>query len=266
MGKTALLSALAAAVEPAGTRVRWARGEGARSSPPFSLWSEIVWAELADLTDPELGRLPSRVLSHLVRLAPDLARRVPGLAPPLGPGDPDARPALLEAMLTLLRERSTGAGLVLALDDLHAADEGSLALLKAVTARLRDSHVVVVVAYRDADARRSPALHRTMSELARQGRRIALAGLDEEGVGVLLERATGYGGWEGAARAVHDSTDGNPLFVHEVGRLLASGGSTLQRLPSDLPSAVGARLDCLSEDTRAVLAAAAVLTGIPPAR
>jgi len=57
---------------------------------------------------------------------------------------------------------------VLALDDLHVADEPSLLLLQFVTRELGDSRLLIVGAYRDIDPKLTDPLTTTLFGLARE--------------------------------------------------------------------------------------------------
>ena len=70
----------------------------------------------------------------------------------------------------------------------------------------------------------------------------------------------------GLAEAVHEQTDGNPFFVGEVVRLLASegkltsGGSAAElQIPQGVREVIGRRLDRLSDETNEALRVAAVI-------
>ena len=67
-------------------------------------------------------------------------------APPEG-----ARFRLFEAATSLLLSATSDRPLVLVLDDLHAADEPSLLLLRFVAREIAASRVLIVCAYRDVD-------------------------------------------------------------------------------------------------------------------
>src|SRR4029453_10226006 len=70
----------------------------------------------------------------------------------------------------------------------------------------------------------------------------------------------------GLAEAVQEQTDGNPFFVGEVVRLLASEGRLTAgvsaaelQIPQGVREVVGRRLDRLSEETNEALRVAAVI-------
>ena len=70
------------------------------------------------------------------------------------------------------------------LDDLHAADEASLLLLRFVARELASSRVLAIGAYRDVDPRPSSPLTAAATELGREPvtRTLALRGLDRSDV------------------------------------------------------------------------------------
>lgn len=255
-GKTRLASALAEAADLTEARVHWGacRQRGARL--PFGPWAQVVRAELATLEPHERQKVPI----HLALLAPELrASDGPGAAP-LGPDFQGARSALFAAVTAFLVERSAQGGMVVVLDDLHAADHASLMLLQHVARDVSDSHLLIVGTYRDSELRSSPALHRAMSAVASRSRRMTVTGLQEDDVATLLEHTTGSSPAEQLARLVHHTTDGNPLFVEQVGRLLeAEAGKDQVSLPEDGYAVLRRRLELVPADLRKTLAAASVL-------
>ena len=138
---------------------------------------------------------------------------------------------------------------MLVLDDLHAADEPSLLLLQFVARELADAPSLVLGAYRDVDPTLTDPLATTLAALAREPvtRRLALSGLSETDVAQFVpdrERAV--------VAAVHAETEGNPLFVGEVARLLGKEGPArdpAQRARDDRAPAAPSlrRLQCAAD-------------------
>ena len=156
--------------------------------------------------------------------------------------------------------------MVLVLDDLHAADEPSLLLLRFLAREIADSPLLVVCAYRDID----PALHDPLtSALAQLVRepctdQVTLAGLDEPDVTQYIALATGSDPATSLVHAIHGETDGNPLFVVEVVRLLdaeqrIADGDADVPIPPGVRAVIGQRLGQLSEPCREMLVSASVL-------
>ena len=69
-------------------------------------------------------------------------------------------------MVSFLTRAAAERPIVLVLDDLHAADEPSLLLLRFVARGLGDSRLLVVGAYRDVDPTLRDPLASTLAELA----------------------------------------------------------------------------------------------------
>ena len=264
IGKTRLVEALVQSVEPAQVRVWWGRcweGSGGR---PFWPWMQVVRTCVADTPVEALIRQLGAGAADIAQLAPELVDAVPALVPTPPTGLPDARLRLFDAVSGFLLRAASEGHLVLAFDDLHAGDEASLQLLEHVVDRaLPDSHLLIVGTYRDTEVRASRRLHRRMSALVRHGRRIPLSGLDRHAVEALLE-VLGHDAPAAAAQRVHDVTDGNPLYVHELSRLLDSERAT-GVVPTDVPIPEGVygvvrrRLDSVDGSTRELLTLAAVL-------
>ena len=111
----------------------------------------------------------------------------------------------------------------------------------------------------------------TLAELAREqtGERVLLRGLTEADVARFIEQTRGRLAAGGPGRGVYRETEGNPFFVHEVVRLLASDGRLARRverrvagastIPQGVREVIGRRLNRLSEECNEVLAVASVI-------
>ncbi len=149
------------------------------------------------------------------------------------------------------------------LEDLHAADLASLQLLAFVAAHLRDAGLAVIGTYRDLEAGQSPACADLLQRTARCGQVVGLRRLARDEVGALAAaaRAGTVPLDQDAVDQLHHATDGNPLFVVELLRLLPPGQPLSQPLP--VPAGVRAlvreRLAGLTDQRRALLAAAATI-------
>jgi hypothetical protein len=172
---------------------------------------------------------------------------------------------LFKAVTELLKKASSARPLLLILDDLHAADDASLLLLQFLARDLRSARLLVVGIYREVEAARQPGVGAAVGDLVREGQLINLQGLDAEAVRDLIERLSGVAPSAAEVAAIHQATEGNPLFVREVVRLLASQG-TLGRpgrggvpIPGSVRALIGRRLALLSADAVQVVSAAAVV-------
>jgi class 3 adenylate cyclase/tetratricopeptide (TPR) repeat protein len=159
----------------------------------------------------------------------------------------------VDALVALLRWRSTDGALLVALEDLHWAEAPTLALLARVAAGCRDRPLLWVAtlrppsdgfdAARRAHAAELPALTLDLNALGladAQTLALHLAGDDAD----LAQRCVARAG-------------GHPLFLEQ---LLRSAGEALREaLPGSIQSLVLARLDRLAPADKAAVQAASVL-------
>ena len=266
IGKSRLAEELARTAHGRGARVLVGRCWEAGGAPAYWPWVQALRAYVRD-QDP--GALRERLgagADDLARLLPELRELVPDLREPAAADDDGARFRLFEAVSGLIRAAARAEPLVLVLDDLHAADEPSLLLLRFVARETTDCGLLVVGAFRNVDPTMRGALSSAVAALVREPgtSRITLAGLSEIDAGRYIELATGKTPAPGVAHAIHAETDGNPLFVGEVVRMLDAdarlgrpGGDL--RIPEGIRSVIGQRVEHLSAPCRGLLVPACVL-------
>jgi DNA-binding CsgD family transcriptional regulator len=157
-----------------------------------------------------------------------------------------AAPAVFEALLGALPRRGTA---VLAIEDVHWADEATLDILGLLGRRVEQLGVLVLATYRSDELPRTHQLQILLGDLAttRGVERLQLDPLSPAAVRVLAE-PHGVDGDE-----LHRKTDGNPFFVTEV---LASGATDV---PATVRDAVLARTARLGEQARDLLDVVAIV-------
>ena len=200
-------------------------------------------------------------------LLPELQQRFQDLPPPGEDESDGARFRLFEAVSSLLHLAAESRPLVLVLDDLHAADEPSLLLLRFVARELAGSRVLVLAAYRDVDPTPTEPLTIAVTELVREPatRMLQLSGLHRSDVGRFIELISGEAASDELVAAIHDETEGNPLFVGEIVRLLTSEGrlhtsdSSDVAIPQTVRDVISRRLRRLSPDCNRLLVLGSVL-------
>jgi eukaryotic-like serine/threonine-protein kinase len=213
----------------------------------------------------QLGSGAAEIAQMLPELR-DLAADVP--APPLE--SEGARFRLFDASARFLKAAAAARPLVLVLDDLHAADEPSLLLLRFLAGELDDSHVMVIGTYRDVDPTVREPLASTLAELsrARVTRRLELRGLADADIRRYIELTTDVEPPTELVGAIRRETEGNPLFVGEVVRLLAAEGSLARvdidslwtlGIPQGVREVISRRLSRLSAQCTHMLTLASVL-------
>jgi predicted ATPase len=271
IGKTRTAEELAFEASKGGALVLWGRCHEAEWTPPYWPWVQVLRAyaqhRSADALRAEFGA----GAADIAQLVPEVAVGLSDL-PPLPPlALEQARFRAFDHVAAFLRRAAAARPLILVLDDLHWADPPSLLLLEFVARETRDVPLVVLGTYRDVEVGRQHPLARTLAELVRSGhtQRITLRGLSE----VDVERLVAADGVKPTAElvaAIHDETNGNPFFVHEVARLLASeaaddqaegDGRANRRLPipQSVREAIGRRLDRLSPECNDILATASAV-------
>ena len=271
VGKTALADGAGAEAVASGALVLWGRAWDGGGAPAFWPWLRIL-RRLASERD---------VAALAAGLGPEAAGRLARLIPDLGiETDPDsaaagqeqgesdaARFQLFDAVTSLLRAAAVADGpLVIIFDDLHSADHPSLLLLGFLALQLRDTPILVIGTYREAEARADPQLAGTLGDITRHGQRLPLRGLPERDVGDFVARVAGRRPPDRVVRAIHEATEGNPFFIDEVVRLLSAEGRLDDasqvvgvRIPDGVRETIRHRLAPLPDRTRKLLVCAAVI-------
>lgn len=268
IGKSRLGEELAGRARAVGAQVLAGRCWEAGGAPAYWPWVQAMRA-YARMTDTELLRRQLGASGgELVTLLPELCQRFPDLPDPSSSEAEGARVRLFDAAVSFLTSAAEARALLLILDDLHAADEPSLLLLRFLARELGNGRIMVVGAYRNVDPTVRDPLSATLAEVTREPvtRRIELVGLDESEVAEYISRTASRTPDHSVVEAVHAETDGNPFFVGEVTRVLlregtleAAGAPARRRVPQSVSDVIGRRLGRLSDDCRRLLTFASVL-------
>ena len=263
IGKTVLAEALAADAASAGAVVLQARC--------YETERSLFLQPVVDALLPTVTRLSAADLRYLLGDdAPAFAMLVPEAAAVLGPmpGEQVAvdlqRQQAFHSVLAFLRELAARNPVLLALDDLQYAGQSTIELVHYLGRHAGGARLLVIATVRaenDADVG---------AALVAVAGRVEVGPLGADAVGQLA----GQAGQAGLADRILRQTRGHTLFVVEVLRALAEGGSGL---PESLRSAVQARARRLGAGAEQLLRAAAVfgatvdpgtvarLAGVPPA-
>ena len=204
-------------------------------------WVQAIRSYVREKDPEQLMSEMGSGAADIAEVVSDVRDRLPGL-PPVPQLEPEqARFRLFDSITAFLKTASQRQPLVLVLDDLHWADHPSLLLLEFVARELANSRVLVIGTYRDMELSRRHPLSLTLGELNRDRlfQRVLLRGLSQEDVGRFIELVSGFTPPPGMVEAVHRQTEGNPLFVTEVVRLLVQEGELTQ----DHSTSSGRRVD-----------------------
>ena len=268
IGKTRLAEELSAHARTRGALVLVGRCWEAGGAPAYWPWVQAIRPYVRDADEGSLRSQLGEGAADVARLVPELRDLLSDLGPAPSLEADGARFRLFEGVSAFLRSVAAPRPLVLVLDDLHAADAPSLLLLRFAARELGDSRVVIVGAYRDVDPTLADPLRTTLVALAREPvtRTLAIRGLGEDDVARFIELAAPPGVSAGSlSAAVHAETEGNPLFVGEIVRLLAAERRLDEpparplAIPPSVREVIGRRLRHLSDDCHRVLSVASVL-------
>jgi DNA-binding NarL/FixJ family response regulator len=276
IGKTRTAQVLARYAEHREVRVLWGRCYEEPGAPPFWPWLQVLRACAESYDDARLRSLVNSGAGDLADILPDLAQRIPDLAPVQRPADAtQARFRLFDAIAGFWKRAAADAPHLLVLDNLHWADAPSLRLLEFLAPAIGGARLLVLGTYRDIELSRRHPLSNTLGELARDPRfqRLRLAGLSLGEANRFMSATSGRPFPPDLLAAVHGQTEGNPLFLGEITRFLlregvldeaaaaarAGLGPVLRRIPEGVKEVIGTRLNRLSPGCNAVLANAAAI-------
>jgi class 3 adenylate cyclase len=276
IGKTTLVSEIARRVHGDGAVVVYGRCDedlGVVYQPWAQALSSLVTAAPAELL---VDHVEARG-AELLRLAPELGTRT-GVVGAVGSDLEAERYALFGAVVDLLARVAARVPLMVVLDDLHWADQGTVHLLRHLAGVVDPMRVAVVVTYRPTDITVSHPLAEMFASLRREPgvEFVDLVGLDDAELLELMEVIAGHEMDEDGLvlrDTIAAETAGNPFFVTEVLRHLAESGTIVRDggrwvaavdlaehgLPVSVRQVVGQRVARLGEEAERVLRVGAVI-------
>ena len=241
--------------------------------PPYWPWVQAIRSYVRERDSKQLSSDMGSGAADIAEIVSDVREKLPGLPSPPQLDDPEsARFRLFDSVTAFLRTASQSRPLVVVLDDLHWSDEPSLMLMQFLVRELSGSRLLLIGTYRDMELNRRHPLAKALGDLTRERlfERVLLRGLDHNDVGRFIEVAAGVTPPTGLVDVVHTQTEGNPLFVTEVVRLLVQEGelgsdgaperdSWTVRIPEGVREVIGRRLNQLSARCNEVLTIASVI-------
>lgn len=268
IGKTRIASEFASRAEAAGFDALWGNCQEQPGLPSLWPWVQIA-RSLLDRAGEEATS--SDLLDELKAVASGGPAASSNEAPARA-ADDDRRFVVFDALLQALSHQSNRRPLLAILDNLHLADASSLRLLEFLSAEIARKPILIVATYRDVEVSRRHPLAETLARLtsARSLTRLRLRGFDLPETGAFVQDACANSPPFELVSALHNQTEGNPLFLGEVLRSLREAGCfdgsggvrPLPRsilVPDGIREAIGQRLNRLSEDCNRTLSLASVL-------
>lgn len=237
IGKTRLVRELSARADELGFRTSWGTCLEPAWSPPHGAVADLV------------HRLGGADL--LASLRADRA----------GPTDG----ALTERVRRFLLDAAAERPLLLVVDDLHWADAGTAAVVRAVAADAPGRHLALVGTYRPSAPGHPAPFEAAIAAIARHpgAERIELGPLDDDAAGDLVQQLRPGAGPEVVAR-LHGASGGNPFFLEALARHLADGDLEAGPVPTEVREVVRARVAATAAAVQALVVAVAGFDGPSP--
>ena len=268
IGKSRLADELSAHARTRGARVLVGRCWEAGGAPAYWPWVHSLRTYVRESETAVLRAQLGAGATELTQLLPELRRHFPDLTKSPEQDPEGARFRLFDATTEFLRNAAEDQPILLVLDDLHAADAPSLLLLRFLARELGSIRMLVVGAFRDVDPIPGRALTEMLAEIAREPvtRRLSLGGLSERELAEYLKLLASQIASPALAPALHEETEGNPLFAGEIVRLLSVEGVRSESaddvrltIPESVRDVIARRLTHLSAECSRALVLASVL-------
>ena len=221
VGKTRLVGEVIAGAEWRGFRVGVARANP-QTTLPYQLIRDALTPLLTPLRVAQLAELVEPIwLSAAAVVLPVIAEHLPGL-PSLTSLEPrEELQRTWHGLNRCLAALVSAAPLLIVLEDVHWADEATLAALPHLVSRLSTDRALVLLTCRSAEARVRRTVWETLDELDRMLPllRLRLLPFNREEADALLGRALGAGKVDSRVGSfverLHRETGGNALFLIE---------------------------------------------------
>jgi class 3 adenylate cyclase len=279
IGKTRLAEEAATRAAASGARVLWGRCWEDGGAPAFWPWIQVIRGSLAagSVSDSMLAEARPG-LALIAQLVPELRDSLPRpesvpeahAAAPLA--DTARRPGserfrLFDTITNLFKGLAARKPLMMVLDDLHAADEDSLMLLRFLARELKQARILVVATFRELEVKQSAPHASLLAEIGREGSALPLRGLSVDEVGEFIRSVAAIPASADLVSTLQHATGGNPFFLDEIARLMIAERALGRTgpvgpdfaIPDSIRATIDRRLGKLAEGTRILLSTAAMI-------
>jgi DNA-binding SARP family transcriptional activator/tetratricopeptide (TPR) repeat protein len=275
IGKTTLTNAFISSCQMEGGIIARTQAYDAERELPYAVLAELV----RQLTlQRAIGAAEPEALAELSRLTPEVVTVFPGVPRPAD-WPPEVVPLrLADAFFKAVTAATDDFPVVLIVDDIHAADNASVAILHMLARKLADLRVLVIVTGRPGSLRPPSSAHSLVTDAVIEGLgTVELDALSNESAALLVARASvkGIERWgQPPVEHIVRAGGGNPLALELLSReWVSSGGDSLagklgelhslpaglQSIPRAIRAMVERQTEELAERTRAVFDLASVL-------
>jgi DNA-binding SARP family transcriptional activator len=277
IGKTRLADEFLTSLELSDVRILRSRCYEAEQSLPYGPVAESLrqLVERSDLTE-----VSPLWLAELARIVPEVHERYGELPEPARLEAEGGRRRLYEGIAQVLRAACEASPVLLFVDDLHWADDSSLALLHYLHRRVTNG-LYLLTAHRPEEltARETAVSADFLAGKSPRVRSIRLEGLDQDESSDLLATLIGDDRDTAALSSVREKSGGNPFFAIELARSMteqADRDHDGPTIPDSIRTLLDRRFAALSDRAAALMQQAAILgtrsryetlraaTGLPP--
>jgi len=274
VGKTRLAQEVTLAARERGFLVATGRCYAPQESVPYYPFLEALSYAYTAAPLPLRAELPQR-WSEVARLLPDQNIHIAGAGAVQTGGGYDDQQRLFWHVTGFLQAAAEERPLALLLDDLHWADQASIALLQHLARHTRGHRILLLGTYRGEEIQPQHPLAKAARDLDREHlvQRITVQRFPKQGTAALLAAILGNGEVSDAVAAlIHEPTEGNAFFAQEVLRALVERGDvTLVEgrwerregvqlvVPENVRATIVERVSRLSLAAQELLAVASVL-------
>jgi DNA-binding SARP family transcriptional activator/tetratricopeptide (TPR) repeat protein len=275
IGKTTLTNAFVSSCQMEGGIIARAQAYDAERELPYAVLAELV-RQLT--TQRSIGAAEPEALAELTRLCPDISTIFPGVPRP-SEWPPEVVPLrLADAFTKAVTASADDIPVVLVVDDIHAADNASIAILHMLARKLTGLRVLMILTGRSGSLRRPSSAHALVTDGVIEGLgTVELDALSAESAAVLVARITARGveRWGDAPiEGIAHVGGGNPLALELLSREWVEEGSNsltsqldatrslppgMVSIPKAIRTMVERQTEQLDERTRAVLDLASML-------
>jgi class 3 adenylate cyclase len=275
VGKTRLANALMAHAQRRGATVLRGGCYEYEATTPYLPLVEAFREWVHGQSDAELRAALGAAAPEIAKFAPEIEARLGAFPPGTALSPNDERLRLFDHAARFIEALAAERGLLVFIDDVHWADQGTLSLLHYLLRHLRHARVLFVAAYREIELDRTHPLASALVDWNRErlAMRIALGRLSREATGALLAALFGQARVSDEfIDAMYAETEGNPFFVEEVVKSLVEQGEIYREgerwerkethelaIPQSVKEAIGRRLNRLTEAAVDALRTAAAL-------
>ena len=154
VGKTTLVNAFASSCQMDGAVVARAQAYDAERELPFAVLGELV-KQLA--MQRAIGGADPEALSELTRISSEILKAFPGVPKPVE-WSPELMPLrIADAFLKTVVAAAADSPVMLVVDDIHAADNATTAILHSMARKISNTRVLLVLTGRKSELRLSGA-------------------------------------------------------------------------------------------------------------